>query len=82
MKKSQVEKIESFIKFLNTKHEITPFEYEINEYFEGDYKLILRVVNTAYLNEANALAMVIDGCTYLNTRLKYDSEKGVIWEIK
>lgn len=72
----------NFVKFLNERHEIAPFEYEIEEYFDNDYKIIVKVVNSAYENEANALAMVIGGCTFLSTRLKYDSEKGIVWEIK
>lgn len=82
MQISKVERIVDFIKFLNEGHAVEPFEYQMEDNGPQDYKLIINVTTTAFVNEANALAMVIDGCTYLCVSLKYDKSKGVIWELK
>ena len=81
MTKSQSDALVTFINFLNSGNRVPPFEFEIEEDVENYYKVTIRVTTTAYVNEANALAMAIDGCTYLSTRLKYDKTKGIIWEI-
>ena len=82
MDKSKANKIASFINYLNEGHAIFPFEYEIKEISTENYELDINVSTTAYVNEANALAMVIDGCTYLSVRQKYNKEIGILWELK
>ena len=70
-----------FIDFLNEGHEDKPFEYEIKEYYPKEYELDINVTTTAYRNEANALAMVIDECTYLCVRQKAKSSDEIYWKI-
>ena len=81
MQKSQAEKIKNFIDYLNEGHGIPPFEYEIKGYIEDEYELLINVTTTAFAKEVNALAMVIDGCTYLCTRLKANSNGQIYWKI-
>lgn len=81
MTKSKAEKITSFIDFLNDGHEDKPFEYKINEYLPGECELIIDLTNTVYRNEANALAFVIDECTYLCVRQKARNNDEIYWKI-
>lgn len=81
MDKSQAEKIATFIDFLNERHEVNPFEYKINEYWPRAYELVIDLTTTAYRNEANALALVIDECTYLHVRQKARNNDEIYWKI-
>ena len=81
MTKSKATKLAKIINYFANEWPNNVWEAELHTYYEKEYKVIVKLNNSAYRHELNALMMVINNNVTSSVYQEVDDEGEIIWKV-
>ena len=81
MQKSKAIKLEKIINYFANEWSTNVWEAKLDLYFEKEWKIAVKLNNSAYRHELNALMMLINNNVTSSVYQEVDDEGEIIWKI-
>lgn len=81
MTKAKATKLEKIINYFANEWPTDVWEAKLHPYFEKEWKIEVKLNNSAYRHELNALMMVINNNVTSSVYQQMDDEGEIIWKI-
>lgn len=81
MQKIKAKRLENVINYFANEFTNNVWEAELQHHFEKDWKVEVRLNNSAYRHELNALMMLVNSTITVSVFQEVDDNKQIVWKI-